>query len=486
MPDAARPFHVAIIGSGFSGLCMAIRLKQAGVDFTIFEEAAGVGGTWRDNTYPGAACDIQSHLYSFSFEPNPRWSRMFPAQPEILAYLNHCADQYGLRPHLRLNTAVSAVRFDEARGDWSVHTAGGEALRANAVVCGIGGLSRPALPDLPGLASFAGHQFHSARWDHSYDLSGKSVAIVGTGASCIQFAPQIAPRVRQLHLFQRTPPWILPKPDRPISRFEHWLFQKFPWTQRVFRKAIYCALESRALGFVVTPRLMAVVEWVARRHLRQQVPEAALRARLTPAYTLGCKRILISNDFYPALARPNVELVTEAIREIVPQGVVTADGRLRQVDVLIHGTGFVAADTTPVFEVAGRGGRTLAQAWNGAPEAYLGTSVAGFPNWFMIIGPNVTLGHSSMVYMIESQVRYILDALQVLRRQGLRWLDVKPAAQRDYNAALQRRLQHTVWTTGCSAWYRTRQGKITTLWPGFTFEFRWRTRRLAAADYETR
>jgi cation diffusion facilitator CzcD-associated flavoprotein CzcO len=409
---------------------------------------------------------------------------MFPEQPEILAYLNRCADRYGLRPQLRLNAPVRSAAWDEAAGEWLLRFGDGESLRATAVVQGIGGLSRPALPQLPGLERFTGAVFHSARWDHAQDLSGKSVAIVGTGASCIQFAPQIAPRVKQLLLFQRTPAWILPKPDRAVSRFEHWLFRRWPWTQRLFRSAIYWMLESRALGFVVTPRLMSLIELAARRHLKQQVPDAALRQRLTPDYTLGCKRILISNDFYPALTRPNVELMTEAIREITADSVVTADGRAHKVDTIILGTGFVAAETTPEFEVTGRGGRRLADAWRDGPEAYLGTTVAGFPNYFMMIGPNVTLGHSSMVYMIESQARYILDALNALRRNRLKSLEVKPQVQSRYNATLQRRLQHTVWSTGCSAWYRTRTGKITTLWPGFTFEFRWRTRRLRPADYE--
>ena len=477
--------HVVIVGTGFAGIGMAIRLKQAGIhDFTILEKASGVGGTWRDNRYPGCACDVESHLYSFSFEPNPDWSREFAPQGEILAYLERCVERYGLRPHIRFDTAVTGATFDEAAGLWTIETSRGP-LTARAIVSASGGLSRPSVPDLPGLGTFAGKTFHSARWDDAYPLEGKTVGVVGTGASAIQIVPAVAPRVGRMHVFQRTPPWVIPKRDRAIPIEERARLRRAPLLQRLTRYRQYWLHELFGLGFVAEPRILRFAGKLAHGFLRQSVPDAALRERLTPRYTMGCKRILLSNDYYPALQRPNVELVTDAIREVTPTGVVTADGKERPLDVLVLATGFQAAEACAPFPVRGRGGRDLDDAWREGAEAYLGTTVAGFPNLFLIVGPNTGLGHSSMIFMIESQVAYILSALRAMRAGKLRLVDVRPEAQARYNQTLAARLARTVWSTGgCTSWYQTPDGKNTTLWPGFTFEFRLRTRRWDPADYE--
>lgn len=484
MPRSTAP--IVIIGAGFAGLGMAIRLQQAGIrQFTIYEADDGVGGTWRANHYPGAACDVPSHLYSFSFEPNPNWSRAYAPQAEILRYLEHCTDKYGLRPHLRCNTAVTALRFDEASGEWAVSLSNGDTVRASVVVSGSGGLSRPAYPDIPGLPQFAGKLFHSARWRHDYDLRDKIVAVIGTGASAIQFVPQIASQVRLLQLFQRTPPWVLPRPDRAITALERGLFRALPPLQWLYRQTQYWINESRVLGFIRHPRFMALIGWLGRRHIRQQIADPALRQRVTPTYTPGCKRILISNDYYPALNRDNVQLNSQHIDHIDASSIHTADGRRHPVDAIILGTGFQAAEAVAPFPVVGLAGRDLNHSWRNGAEAYLGTSVNGFPNLYFIVGPNTGLGHSSMVLMIESQIRYILSALAQQKQGGFRYLDVKAEVQASFNRRLTDKLAKTVWATGCSSWYQTSSGKNTTLWPSSTLAFRYLTRRLALADYRT-
>jgi cation diffusion facilitator CzcD-associated flavoprotein CzcO len=476
---------IVIIGTGFSGLGMGIRLKQAGIrDFVILEQASGVGGTWRDNHYPGAACDVESHLYSFSFEPNPGWSRTFAGQAEILAYLEGCADKYGLRPHIRFDTAAVGASFDERTGIWTVETSRGERLTARILVSAIGGFSSPSYPDIPGLASFEGKVVHSARWDDSYPLEGKRVGVVGTGASAIQIVPSIAPKVSQLHVFQRTPPWIVPKLDRPIPEEEQQRFRRVPLLQRFARARQYALRELFAVGFVENPALLRFASRFAVRYMKASVRDPALRAKLVPSYTMGCKRVLPSNDYYPTLTRENVELVTEGIREIRPGSVVTADGRERPLDALVLATGFTVAEFVLPFPMTGRGGRDINEAWRDGAEAYLGTTVSGFPNFFVIFGPNTGLGHNSMIYMIESQLNYAMSAIEAMRARGLKLVDVRPDAQARYNERIHARLTKTVWNTGCTSWYRTKSGKNTTLWPGFTFEFRLRTRRFDPADYE--
>jgi cation diffusion facilitator CzcD-associated flavoprotein CzcO len=477
--------HVVIVGAGFAGLCMAIRLKKAGFDdFTVFEQGDRVGGTWRDNDYPGAACDVRSHLYSFSFEPNPGWSRAYAPQAEILAYLERCVDKYGLRPHLRLGCGVTGATFDEASGLWSVATGDGRVVRARALVAGCGGLSRPALPLVKGLSAFEGPLFHSARWRHDVALEGKRVAVVGTGASAIQIVPALAPKVGQLYLFQRTPAWVLPKLDAPIGARARALFGAVPLAQRLVRLALYWRNEATATGFLGHSPLLRLVERMAKKNLAESVRDPALRAKVTPDYRIGCKRILISDDYYQALERPNVEVVTAPVDEVRARSVVTPDGREYEVDAVVFATGFQAAEAAPPFPVRGRGGRDLAEAWRDGPEAFWGTTVAGFPNLFLIVGPNTGLGHSSMILMIESQAQYVLSALEAMRARRLAFVDVKREAQERHNREVQGRLGNTVWSSGCVSWYQTSAGKNTTLWPGYTFEFRLRTRRFAPADYE--
>ena len=482
-----KTHEVVIVGSGFAGIGMAIRLKQEGIDdFVVLERADRVGGTWRDNHYPGVACDVESHLYSFSFAPNPDWTRQFAPQSEILAYLERCVERFGIGPHVRFGAEVNGARFDERAGLWEVRTASGETFVARVVVGASGlALSRPTLPDIPGRETFAGKAMHSARWDHDYALEGKTVAVVGTGASAIQIVPSIAKTVGKMHVFQRTAPWIVPKPDGPISERKRALFRRFPALQTLARRSIYWKRELLGAGFALDPRINRALGRVASLYLRQQVRDPALREKLTPHYTMGCKRVLPTNDWYRTLQRDNVEVVTDGIAEIRPHSIVTKDGVERPVDAIVYATGFEAAEVRPQFSIRGRRGLELTEAWKDGFEAYLGTTVTGFPSFFMIVGPNTGLGHSSMILMMESQFAYVLDAIRTMRERGLRFVDVRPDAQREYNEAIQARLRRRVWATGgCVSWYNTKDGKNTTLWPGFTFEFRLRTRRFDASSYE--
>ncbi len=475
-----------IVGAGFSGLCAGIQLKRAGIqDFVILEKADRVGGTWRENTYPGAACDIPSHLYSYSFEPNAGWSRAYGGQAEILAYLEHCADKYSLRPHLKFGQHVDSAHFDEATGTWHVATAAGERFEARALLLGNGALHLPALPDIPGLDSFRGKRFHSAQWDHDYDLTGKRVAVIGTGASAIQFVPQIAPKVSHLDVYQRTPPWIVPKRDRTISSAEQWLFEHVPATHWLRRAGLYWALESRVVGFATAGRINRVIEQVARYYLRKSVPDPALRERVTPAYRFGCKRVLISNDWYPTLQRDNVDLITDRIEAITPRGVRTAAGVEREVDALILGTGFRVTEYISAIRITGRAGLDLNEEWRRSLRNYLGISVSGFPNLFLLMGPNTGLGHNSMIFMIEAQARYAANALRALRDRDLAFIDVLPSAEQAFRAELAAKLKNTVWSSGCTSWYQTPDGEVF-LWPGATFDYWWRTRSVPLHAYEMR
>jgi cation diffusion facilitator CzcD-associated flavoprotein CzcO len=474
---------IVIVGSGFSGLGMAIRLKQAGIDdFVVLERAGEVGGTWQANTYPGCACDVPSHLYSFSFALNPDWTQTYSPQPEIWDYLRRCADEYALRPHIRLNTPVeSATWLDEERR-WEIETPGGT-LRARVVVAGMGPLTEPRIPDLPGLETFAGATFHSARWDHDFDLAGKRVASIGTGASAIQYVPAIQPQVEQLHVFQRTPPWVMPHSNRPIRDWERGLYRRLPAAQRLVRGAIYAGRELLVLGFVKRPRLMRFVERIARRHLHSQIADPALREQVTPDYTIGCKRILPSNGWYRALGQPNVELVTDGVAEVRPRSIVGADGVEREVDAIVFGTGFQVTDIPAAQRVRGRGGVLLDDVWQGSPRAYLGTSIAGFPNLFFLLGPNTGLGHSSMVYMIESQIAHVMAALERMRDRRAETIEIRPEAQARFNADIDRRMSGTVWQTGCASWYLDRTGRNATIWPDWTWRFRRRAAQLRPDDY---
>ncbi|WP_395070619.1 flavin-containing monooxygenase [Paraburkholderia silvatlantica] len=487
-PGNGGALRIAIIGSGFSGVGMAIRLRRMGVEsFTIYEAADDLGGTWRDNAYPGAACDIPSHLYSFSFELNPAWTRTFAPQREILDYLRHCAHKYDIERFIEYRSRVCAARFLEARGVWQVEIERDGAIttiEADIVIAANGPLSRPALPPIAGIERFEGRLFHSARWDHDYALEGKRIAVIGTGASAIQFVPHIQPCAAQLTVFQRTPPWIMPRRDRAISERWRWIYRHMPFAQRVARAKIYWQHEARALGFAVEPRLLRTPTKFALSYLAHKVKDPDLRARLTPDYLLGCKRVLLSSDYYPALAQPNVELVTDAIREVVADGIVTADGTHRPYDAIVCGTGFQVNDVDAPFQVTGVGGQDLGETWRrDGPEAYLGASVAGFPNLFLVIGPNTALGHNSMIYMIESHIAYIAACIRTLQRSGARTMEVRAEAQQSWNARVQARFARTVWQSGCRSYYLTQAGKNTALWPGFTFMFRRRTRRVRTADY---
>ena len=478
-----RHFHIAIVGSGFAGLGMAIRLKQRGVeDFVIFERADDVGGTWRDNTYPGVACDVPSHLYSFSFAQNPGWSRTFSPGNEIQDYLRRCAGHFDVYPHVKFRHAVTGAQWDEDGQLWEIETAAGN-FTADILIAGMGGLSEPKIPDIDGRESFDGHAFHTAQWDHSVDLRGKRVAVVGTGASSIQVVPQIQPQVEKLLLFQRTPAWIMPHRDRAISGRERTAYARLPLLQKVMRAAIYWARETFVIPFV-NPKLASRPEAIARRHLASQVKDKELRRKLTPDYTFGCKRVLPSNHFYPAVSQPNVSLVTDGIREITPRGIVTRDGVEHELDVIVWGTGFRVNDMPVTHLIRGREGHTLSEAWSESMQAYLGTSVAGFPNMFMLVGPNTGLGHNSILFMIESQVEYVLDALRTMKARGASSMDVRKEVQDSYNVELQERLKDTVWSTGgCASWYLDDTGRNTTLWPGSTWPFRQKTRRFDASCY---
>ncbi|HZV63300.1 MAG TPA: NAD(P)/FAD-dependent oxidoreductase, partial [Telluria sp.] len=397
----APQYAVIVVGSGFGGLCMGVRLKQAGIDnFLILEKDSEYGGTWWANRYPGCAVDVPCHLYSFSFAPKPDWSRRYAPQQELLAYTRSVVRAFGLQSHLRLGCALLGAQFDEEGGYWTLQTSGG-ALTARSLVSCTGALSRPALPPIEGIGSFTGPMFHSSRWDHALDLRGKRVAVIGTGASAIQFVPEIAPLAAQLDVYQRSAPWILPRPDRAIGRAERRLLARVPGLQRLWRALDYLRHELRAIPMVYAPRMLAVGEWMARRHLARQVGDPRLRAALTPDYALGCKRILLTNTWYPALCRPNVTLLTGAIRAIGARGIVTAQGEERAVDVIVFGTGFDVEHTMGAIDLRGRGGLSLHATSDGALEAYKGCTLAGFPNFFMIAGPNTGLGHNSMIYMIE-------------------------------------------------------------------------------------
>lgn len=479
--------EVVIVGAGFSGLGMAIQLKKDGrEDFVILEKGDDVGGTWRENTYPGCACDVPSHMYSFSFEQNPNWSQLFARQPEILDYLKRVAVKYDVARHIRFGKTVTSAHWDEDHHHWRVATEEGPEFTGTYLVSGIGALHIPNVPDLPGMNKFSGRVFHSARWDHEYDLRGKRVAVVGTGASAVQFVPEIAPEVGELQLYQRTPAWVLPRPEFTVPEWAKVMFRHLPLTQRICRNAIYWFAEAGAMGFNGRPGLLKAGEWLGRRHLRKQIKDPELRRNLTPDYRLGCKRVLGSNTYYPALARDNAEVVTEGIKEITERGIVASDGRERSVDAIIFGTGFHVTDSFDYLEIVGRNGSNLAEEWRRAGmQTHLGITVAGFPNLFFLLGPNTGLGHNSVVFMIESQIRYVSHAIKLAERESAEALEVRHRIQTEFNHDIQNKLANGVWTTGgCTSWYLDSQGVNRTIWPGFTWQYWARTRKIEPADFE--
>lgn len=481
---SSTPLTAIIIGSGFAGIGMAIKLRQAGItDFKILEKAHDVGGVWRDNSYPGAACDVPSHLYSFSFAPNPEWSRVFASQAEIYAYLQQCADRYQLATHIQFGAEVQQASYNEADSLWQVSLSDGSQLSASLLISATGQLSRPALPKLEGIETFQGRAFHSATWEHSYDLAGKRAAVVGTGASAIQFVPAIADTVAQLKVFQRSPAYLKQRPDRAYKSWQKSLFRKLPWSMQLHRAGIYLRYEAQALAFTQFKGLMQLaVGRPFQKLLAKHVSDPELRAKLTPDYPMGCKRILLSNDYLKTMTKANVELVTESIRRVSVDGIETSDGVLHQVDAIIYGTGFAATDFLAPMRIIGRAGIDLNSAWQGGAQAYLGMSVPGFPNFFMLYGPNTNLGHNSIVYMLESQIAHVLRCYHALQTAKATAIEVDERRYRNFNQTLQKRLANSVWQ-GCTSWYVDAAGHNSTNWPGFSLSYRCLTRFSSVQAY---
>jgi cation diffusion facilitator CzcD-associated flavoprotein CzcO len=487
MTPGAKHVRVLIVGSGFSGLAASIKLAERGVEHIVVERRADVGGTWYDNTYPGCRCDVPSPLYSFSFAPNPNWSELYSPQPEIQAYLRATAERFNVLPRIRFGVTMLDASWEDAARHWAVQTSAGP-ITCEVLILGTGPLSEPKYPEIEGLDAFDGPVLHSARWDPGVELDGKRVAVVGTGASAIQIVPHVQRQASQLHLFQRTPAWVLPHPNRPISAQERALFRRVPLAQKAVRGGIYTLAEGAAIALTRRPRLTRALRRVALAHLHRQVKDPEKRRQLTPTYLPGCKRLLPSDDFYPAVAQPNVQIVTSGIARVDGKDIVTADGNRHTVDAIILGTGFHVTDNPMMDDVRGRVGASLAKVWaEYGMGAYLGSTVPGFPNMFFLAGPNTGIGHTSLVVMIEAQVRYLLGCLDELDRRGANSFEVRPDAYAAYNAELQQRMARTVWTTGgCASWYLDDKGRNPTLWPDFTFNFIRRTRRFDSGSYEFR
>ncbi len=483
--SSTKTVKLAIIGTGFSGIGMAIRLKQLGRDdFTIFEKAEDVGGCWRDNTYPGCCCDIPSHLYSFSFEQRAEWSRKYPSQGEIHQYLKDCAEKYQLHSKIQFNSHVIEIRYHDRDKLWMLTMASGEKVMANFVIAGKGPLHTPNLPSIDGLESFSGCVFHSSQWDHSYDFSGKRVAVVGTGASAIQFIPQIAPKVAQLYVLQRSPGWMLPRPDRAIRGWEKWLFKRIPGLLKVYRKYQFWIHEMRVIAFREGTFLHRKTVAMAEKYMRSEVSDPKIQQKLLPNFSLGCKRMLISNDYYETFNRDNVELIAAGIERVEGNRVFAADGSSREVDAIIFGTGFEAADPIAPNFLYGPDNSDLFDRWDDeGAQAYKGVCVAGLPNFFFLVGPNSGLGHNSMILMIEAQIQYILDCLEYMDAQGIDQWQVQRSAQDRYNQDIQGDVDESIWASGCRSWYLNKKGRNTTVWPGFVYEYQREMKKLEASAY---
>ncbi|WP_370379287.1 flavin-containing monooxygenase [Catenulispora sp. GAS73] len=478
--------RVAIIGAGFSGLCMAIQLKRGGVrDFVVFDKGSDVGGVWRDNVYPGCGCDVPSHLYSYSFARYSGWTRAYPKQEEILDYLHTCVRRWKLGPHLQLDTEIVSARWEPQEGLWRLRDASGCEYTARVLVCGVGQLNRPRYPSVPGREAFQGAAFHSARWDPAWPpeaFAGRDVAVIGTGPSAVQFVPEIASYARRLYVFQRSANWVIPKYDYAFGAAARWAFRRIPGLRLAMRGFMYAVVgEALLYSAIAGSSLGRGVQRFSRRHMHKQIPDdAELRAKLTPDFPIGCKRILISDDWYPALARDNVEVVTEAVTEVTSSGVRTADGRERDVTVLIYGTGFRATEFLAPIDIVGRGGARLQERWREGASAYLGMAVPEFPNMFLLYGPTTNLGHNSVVYMIESQVRYIMRWLRAARGGHV---EVAEEALAEYDATMRRLLARTAWEGGCTSWYKTADGRVTNNWPLRSYRYRMATNRPRARDF---
>ncbi|MCU5787991.1 flavin-containing monooxygenase [Alloalcanivorax marinus] len=482
---AAKPVSVLIVGAGFAGLGMAIRLKKAGIeDFVILERGDRVGGTWRDNTYPGAACDIPSNLYSFSFAPNPNWSRSYSESAEILDYIEYLVAAFGLKRHIRFNHNVSGLEFDEKQGLWTARLDGGGTVRARSAVMAQGPLSNASLPDIEGVAAFRGKKIHSARWDHDYDFTGKRVAVIGTGASGIQIVPELVDRVARLKVFQRTPAWVIPRPDFHTPGWNKALFRAVPASQKALREALFWTHETMAMAVIWNSPLTRLAEGLARRHLHRQVRDDWMRRQLTPDFRIGCKRVLVSNDYYPALQKDNAQLITWPIARLSENGIRTADGVEHELDCVVFATGFDVPKSGTPFPVRGRGGRELGAEWAGGARAYKSINVAGYPNLFFLFGPNSGPGHNSALVYMEAQLDYALRGVQRLMDDNLKLLDVKPAVQARHNKQLQKRLARTNWNSGCKSWYLTEDGFNATMFPGFATQYRAQMATFEDGDYE--
>lgn len=477
MPSTSSPTpSIAIIGTGFGGLGMGYYLKKAGIEsFTIFEKASDVGGVWRENTYPGAACDVASHLYSYSFEPHYPWTCRYGKQAEILAYLRHVASKHGIQPHIRFGHEVTTVVFDDASNLWTLHFADGSKHTAQIVITAMGQLHRPMIPRIEGAERFKGSTFHSATWDHRFKMAGSKVAVIGTGASAVQFVPEIAKEVEKLTLFQRSSSWVIPKFDRPYKAWERRMLDRLPLIHDADRLRIFSLYEF--LSSALQPDTMlhkpagALLRFASKTLTRLQVKDSILREKLTPDGPLGCKRLLLSNDWLAALARPNVEVVTEGVKAINASGVLTADGRQHDVDAIIYGTGFAATEFLVPMEVTGSKGKSLRKVWAKGAEAYLGMSVAGFPNFFTLYGPNTNLGAGSIIYMLERQVRYVVQCVEAMQQRGWQRLEVQAEQQRIYNERMAEKSHNSPFESGCHSWYINAEGRNTNNWVGYMSEF---------------
>jgi len=477
--------EVAIVGAGFGGIGAAIELDRAGFrDFAVLERAPEVGGTWWANSYPGCQCDVPSSLYSFSFAPKPDWPRSYAEQPDILDYLLDCVDRFGIRDRIHVDCEMNEAAWEDDDQRWRVDTSRGT-LRARFLIAAPGLLSEPKTPAVPGLDDFPGPTIHTARWRDAPDLRGTRVAVVGTGATAIQIVPRLQPDVDRMYVFQRTPPWVLPHNDREISPRLQRLYARRPRLQQLSRAGVYALREFLVLPLAVTPKLGKLMELIAARQRRKEISDPELRREVTPDYAIGCKRILLTSDWYPALDQPNVELVTAGLEAVEGNTLVASDESRHEVDAIIFATGFSPTDPPIAHQVRGPDGRTLHESWDGAPEAYLGATVAGFPNMFLLYGPNTNLGHNSIVYMIESQLRYVLGALRAARERGIGRLEVRRDVQRGYNEDIQRRLKDTVWNAGrCASWYLDDRGENPVMWPDFTFRFRRLASRFELDEHE--
>lgn len=476
----SRRTKIAIIGSGFGGLGMAIRLLQNGIsDFMILEKATEVGGTWRENQYPGAACDVQSHMYSFSFEPKSDWSQRYATSTEIHQYILDVTEKYQLRQYCQFEHEVIGAHYQEDLAHWYLDIKDQTPILAQFVILASGPLHIPQIPTIKGIEKFKGKIFHSAQWDHQYDLHGKSVASIGTGGSAIQYLPEIAPTVKQLYVYQRTAAWVIPRDERKYININKKIFEKFPLLRKAYRARLYWSNESRVVP-IFKPEIMKYGQKLAEAFIKFQVKDKSIAQKLTPDYVMGCKRILISNKYFPTFNRKNVELITDGIQEITENSIINKDGNERQIDCIIYGTGFITDPRIYMkdFPCKGARGHDLMQDWQNGAESYYGMLIKGFPNLFQLIGPNTTLGHNSLIFMIEAQVEYILKLLAEMKKQHADSIEVKAEIQDQFNVKVQHDLKNTVWSSGCNSWYTNAEGKNFVLWSGYTWKYWWETQRL--------